>query len=76
MTRDTQEQDADQHRVMDALAGLGARDRQVLEMLKLRELSLKEAEAETGLSISALKVASFRAMQRLKQALKGGSDEN
>jgi len=76
MTRDTQEQDADQHRVMDALAGLGARDRQVLEMLKLRELSLKEAEAETGLSISALKVASFRAMQRLKQALKGDSDEN
>jgi RNA polymerase sigma-70 factor (ECF subfamily) len=38
-------------------------------MLKLRELSLKEAAAETGMSVSALKVAVHRAIKTLRVAL-------
>lgn len=75
MTQGTQEQDVEQAGLRKALASLGARDRQVLGLLKIRQLSLKEAMAETGMSVAALKVASFRAVQRLKQALKGGTDE-
>lgn len=43
--------------------------RQAIEMLKLRELSLKEAAAETGLSVSALKVAVHRAINTLRVTL-------
>jgi len=39
--------------------------------LKLREVSLHDAATETGMSISALKVATFRAVQRLRKALIG-----
>ena len=76
MTHSTQEHDAEQAGLQKALASLGARDRQVLGLLKIRELSLTQARAETGMSVTALKVASFRAVQRLKQALKGGADED
>ncbi len=75
MTHGTQEHDAEQAGLQRALASLGERDRQVLGLLKIRQLSLKEATVETGMSVAALKVASFRAVQRLKQALKGGADE-
>ena len=40
-----------------------------VEMLKLRELSLKEASAESGMSVSALKVAVHRGMIALRKAL-------
>ncbi len=76
MTHGTQEHDAEQAGLQKALASLGERDRHVLGLLKIRQLSLKEATTETGMSVAALKVASFRAVQRLKQALKGGADEN
>lgn len=45
--------------------------RQAVELLKLRELSLKEASAATGLSIGALKLATHRAMASLRRALRG-----
>jgi RNA polymerase sigma-70 factor (ECF subfamily) len=76
MTHGTQEHDAEQAGLHKALASLGERDRQVLGLLKIRQLSLKEATTETGMSVAALKVASFRAVQRLKQALKGGTNED
>jgi RNA polymerase sigma-70 factor (ECF subfamily) len=69
-----QEQEAEQAGIMAALSRLNDRDRQILDALKVRQLSLKEAAVETGINIVALKVASFRAMQRLKRALKGGAD--
>jgi RNA polymerase sigma-70 factor (ECF subfamily) len=75
MTHGTQERDAEQAGLQKALASLGERDKQVLGLLKIRQVSLKDATAETGMSVAALKVASFRAVQRLKQALKGGADE-
>ncbi|NNM56818.1 MAG: sigma-70 family RNA polymerase sigma factor [Acidocella sp.] len=69
-TNDTQDRDVDAIAMMAALRGLGERDRLVLSLLKVRQLSLREAAAETGMSVVALKVATFRAMQRLKKAMK------
>src|SRR5205085_11220750 len=48
-----------------ALKQLPPGQRQALELLKLKELSLKEASAQTGLSITALKVATHRALKSL-----------
>ena len=55
--------------VTTALRAIPARDREILEMLKLREMSLREASVVTGMSIAALKVATFRAMQRLRRLM-------
>lgn len=54
-----------------AIAALPDGQRQAVELLKLRELSLKEAAEKTGLSVSALKVATHRAMKALRFALTG-----
>jgi RNA polymerase sigma factor (sigma-70 family) len=45
--------------------------RSALELLKLREMSLKEASQATGMSISALKVSVHRAIKTLRVSLKG-----
>jgi RNA polymerase sigma-70 factor (ECF subfamily) len=50
--------------------------RQAVELLKLRELSLKEASSASGLSVAALKVAVHRAVKSLRRRLdrsEGGS---
>jgi len=49
--------------------------RQAVELLKLRELSLKEASALTGLSIGALKLATHRAMVSLRRTLRRTDQE-
>ena len=46
--------------------------REAIEMLKLREMSLKEASAASGTSIAALKVAAHRGMKALRKALTVG----
>jgi RNA polymerase sigma-70 factor (ECF subfamily) len=53
-----------------AVAALPAGQRQAIELLKLRELSLKEASAASGQSVGALKVATHRAMTALRRALR------
>jgi len=58
-----------------AIRGLPAGQRQAIELLKLREMSLKEASVVTGSSVSALKVASHRAMLSLRRIL-GASSEH
>ena len=58
-----------------AIAALPPGQRQAVELLKLRELSLKEASALTGMSIGALKVATHRAIAALRRALRGMDDE-
>lgn len=73
-TKETQEAASEQAKVMDVIAGMSARDQQVLEALKVRELSLREASREIGMSTGALKVASHRAMMRLRQAVTGKDD--
>ncbi len=52
-----------------AVSALPSGQRQAIELLKLREMSLQEASAATGLSIGALKVATYRAMASLRRSL-------
>jgi RNA polymerase sigma-70 factor (ECF subfamily) len=52
-----------------AVRALPRVQRQAIEMLKLREMSLKEAAAASGMSIAALKVAVHRGMHALRKAL-------
>ncbi|HLJ64906.1 MAG TPA: sigma-70 family RNA polymerase sigma factor [Stellaceae bacterium] len=52
-----------------AIATLPRGQRQAIEMLKLRELSLKEAAQESGLSVAALKVSTHRALKALRLLL-------
>lgn len=56
-----------------AVAALPAGQRQAIELLKLQELSLKEAAAASGVSVGALKVAAHRAMAALHRVLMGGT---
>ncbi len=44
-------------------------DVDAVEMLKLREMSLKEAAAESGMSVGSLKVAVHRGIAALRKAL-------
>ncbi len=52
-----------------AIRKLPKGQRTAIEMLKLREMSLKEAAAATSMSVGALKVAVHRAMKNLRAAL-------
>jgi RNA polymerase sigma factor (sigma-70 family) len=61
--------------LQDAIADLPAGQRSAIEMLKLREMSLKEAAAATGTSVGALKVAAHRAMDALRRKLKREVEE-
>src|SRR5262249_29640278 len=45
--------------------------RSSIELLKLREMSLKEASQATGMSVSALKVSVHRAIRTLRTSLQG-----
>ena len=57
--------------LQNAIASLPEGQRQALELLKLRELSLAEASQLTGKSVSALKVNVHRAIKALRAQLKG-----
>lgn len=52
-----------------AIEALPDGQRQAIQLLKLKEMSLKEASQVTGLSVAALKVASHRAIMRLRVLL-------
>lgn len=58
-----------------ALAGaidkLPPDQREAIKMLKLKEMSLKEASQASGRSVAALKVATHRAIRNLRKLLKG-----
>ncbi len=53
--------------VRDAVGHLPRGQREALRMLKLEEMSLKEAAAASGMSVSALKVATHRALKTLRK---------
>jgi RNA polymerase sigma factor (sigma-70 family) len=59
----------DPEALRQAIRDLPAGQRDAVEMLKLREMSLKEAAAASGTSIGALKVSVHRAMTTLRKAL-------
>ena len=54
-----------------AIENLPAGQRQAIELLKLEEMSLREAAAASGMSVAALKVATHRAMSSLRKILAG-----
>lgn len=56
----------------EAIAGLTEPQREAIELLKLRELSLAEASAVSGRSVAALKVNVHRAIKSLRKRLQGG----
>jgi len=53
-----------------AIRSLPRGQRSAIEMLKLREMSLKEAAQATGMSIGALKVSVHRAIKVLRMSLR------
>jgi RNA polymerase sigma-70 factor (ECF subfamily) len=62
-------------RVRAALGRLAARDREVLVLRHLEQLSTREIAVLLGLTESAVKVRHMRALQRLQQALGDRPDE-
>lgn len=59
----------DARALRDAIHALPVGQRAAIDLLKMRELSLKEAAALTGSSVGALKVATHRAMTALRRML-------
>ncbi len=64
----------ERHALGWALSRLPAGQRQAIELLKLKEMSLKEAAATTGLSVAALKVATHRGLKALRKLLASRDD--
>jgi len=60
--------------VRGALSGLSPSERDAVRLLRLRQLTLAEASAESGTSVAALKVAMHRATKRLRSLLRGSDD--
>lgn len=56
-----------------AIERLPSGQRQAVVLLKLRELSLKEAASVSGMSVAALKVASHRGLKALRVMLGNGT---
>jgi len=54
-----------------AIAGLPEQQRQAIELLKLREMTLTEASRVSGKSVAALKVNVHRAIKALRKQLTG-----
>lgn len=71
-TNPPSESPGDAQALRAAIDILPRRQRQAVELLKLRELSLKEAAAATGMSVGALKVATHRAVAALRRILAAG----
>src|SRR5713226_3144074 len=68
-TNSEQERQFDPEGLRKAMRDLPPRQREAVEMLKLREMSLKEAAAESGMSVGSLKVAVHRGIAALRKAL-------
>ncbi len=65
------EADSDRRAVLAAVESLPPTQREAIKLLKLREMSLKEAAAVSGVSIASLKVATHRALKNLRRMLAG-----
>lgn len=63
---------ADRQEIHAAVARLPAGQRRAIELLKLKQLSLREAAEKTGMSETALRVATHRGMKALRALLGRG----
>jgi RNA polymerase sigma-70 factor (ECF subfamily) len=68
-TNPSLEGSADSEVLRRAIEALPAGQRRAIELLKLREMSLKDAAAATGTTVGALKVATHRAVAALRAVL-------
>ncbi len=59
----------------DAIERLPPGQREAVRLLKLREMSLQQAAAVSGMSVAALKVAMHRALKNLRKLLTKSDDE-
>lgn len=66
---------SDRRELHEAVERLPASQREAIRLLKLKEMSLKEAAEVTGMSITALKVATHRALNSLRKMLSRGSGD-
>ena len=69
------EADWNQRALGDAIGRLPPGQREAVRLLKLQEMSLRQAAAASGLSVAALKVAMHRAMKNLRKILGKSSGE-
>ena len=60
--------------IAEAMAALPPAQRAAVRLLRIEELSLREASVASGQSVSALKSSLHRAMQSLRSVLTGGRD--
>ena len=65
---------SDEVALSEAIDRLPPDQGQAIKMLKLNEMSLKEAASASGRSIAALKVATHRAIKSLRKMLKQKSE--
>jgi len=70
-----EEEVSDRHELRAALENLPPGQRQAIGLLKLKEMSLKEAATATGLSVTALKGATHRALKNLRKMLSPRSED-
>ena len=64
----------EKQRLAEALGGLPPIQRTAVDLLKLKEMSLKEASDATGLSVASLKMATHRALRTLRTLLSDGRE--
>lgn len=62
---------SDAEALRTAIESLPSGQRQAIKLLKLEEMTLKEAAAASGMSVAALKVATHRALGTLRKMLGG-----
>jgi RNA polymerase sigma-70 factor (ECF subfamily) len=65
----------DPRELSQAMESLPPGQRRAITMLKLEEMSLKEASAKSGISIASLKVATHRGVKALRKFLGPRTDE-
>ena len=67
---------SDDRALREAIERLPAGQRDAIRLLKLQEMSLKQAASATGMSVSALKVATHRAMKNLRKMFTQSGNES
>ena len=65
----------DSQKLSGAIEALTPVQQRAIRLVKLKEMSLKEAASETGMSVASLKMATMRALKALRDALTDRSGE-
>lgn len=69
-----EERASERRALHDAVDRLPRGQREAIRLLKLKQLSLKEAAAECGTSVAALKIATHRALKNLRKLMASRDD--